>query len=40
MKIGPGYCDITLGTNKLFIPHQMIAAAIADPGKKKTYEIV
>jgi hypothetical protein len=38
--IGPWNHNKTLCTDKRFIPHQMIAAAIAQPGKKETYKIV
>jgi hypothetical protein len=40
MEIGPGNQYIAFGTNDLFIPQQLIAAAMAKPGEKKTYDVI
>jgi phosphoribosyl-dephospho-CoA transferase len=36
----PGYSHVTLGADKVFIPQKMVSATIAEPGEKKTNEVV
>jgi hypothetical protein len=40
MKIRTGYEHIAFHADEILIPHQVSPAAIAKPGKEKTYEIV
>jgi len=40
MIIGSWDQDIAFRADKLFIPHQMVAAAITKTRKEKTYKIV
>lgn len=40
MIIGPGNHNIAFSADKLLIPQQMVAAAIANTGKKETQEVI
>ena len=40
MKVCPGNSHIAFSANKVFIPHKVVSAAIAEPGEKKTNEVV
>jgi hypothetical protein len=40
VKTGPGNYHVTLSTDKLFIPEEMISATVTKPGEKQADKVI